>query len=111
MPWSKMDNPTLDPVDSLPFQGLMIHTDGPDKKTQEVLTTPIPPLEQEAVGTAPKDGQTKLETVPKEEEEQVAWELREQIEAGKFRLYIGQLSPEESDTDIEMNRSDYPFLD
>ena len=104
------ENPTLDPVDSIPFNNLMIQTDEPDKKTPEVLTTLIPPLEQGAVGTAPKDGQTKLDTVPKEEEEQAAQELRTQIKE-KYRLYIGQLSLEESDTDTEMDGSNYPFLD
>ena len=34
-----------------------------------------------------------------------------QIEEEKYRLYPGQLSPEESDTDMKMDRSDYPFLD
>ena len=63
------------------------------------------------MGTAPKDGQTKLDTVPEEEKEQVAWELRMWIEEEKYRLYIAQLSPEESDTDMEMDGSDYPFLD
>ena len=89
----------------------MIQIDGPDKKALQVWTTPIPPLEQGAVGTAPIDSQTKLDTVPEEEEEQVAWELRMQIEEEKYRLYIGQLSPGESDTNMEMDGSDYPFLD
>ena len=59
----------MDPVDSIPIKDLMIQTDGLDKKAPEVSTTPIPPLEQGAVGTAPKDGQIKLGTIPKEEEE------------------------------------------
>ena len=75
------------------------------------MTTPISPPEQEAVGTAPKDDQTKLDTVPQEEEEQVAWELRMWIEEEKYKLYIGQLSLEESNKDMEMDGSDYPFLD
>ena len=78
-----MNNPTLDPVDSIPFKDMMIQTDELDKKALEVLTTPIPPLEQGAVGTAPTDGQTKLDTVPKEEEEQATWELRTWIEEEK----------------------------
>ena len=61
-----MNNPTLDPVDSIPFDKLMIQTDGPDKKALEVSTTPIPPPEKGAVGTAITDGQTKLDLVPKE---------------------------------------------
>ena len=54
------------------------------KRQQRDLTTLIPPLEQGAVGTAPKDGQTKLDAVPKEEEEQVVWELRMWIEEEKI---------------------------
>ena len=59
----------------------------------------------------PKDSQTKLDTVPKEEEEQVVQELKTWIEEEKYRLYLGQLSPEESDTDTETDGSDYSFLD
>ena len=108
--WPKMNNPTLDPVDSIPFDKLMIQTDGLDKKAPEVSTTPIPPPEQGAVGTATKDGQTKLDIVPKEEEEQAVQELRMWIEEEKYRLYLSQLSPEESYTDMETDGSDYPFL-
>ena len=32
--WPKTNNPTLDPVDSIPFDNLMIQTDGPDKRHQ-----------------------------------------------------------------------------
>ena len=64
-----MNNPTLDPVDSIPFDNMIIQTDGLDKKALEVSTTLIPLSEQEAVGTATKDGQTKLDVMPKEEEE------------------------------------------
>ena len=73
IPWPNMNNPTLDPVDCIPFDKLMIQTDGPDKKALEVSTTPIPLPEQAAVGTAIIDGQTKLDVVPEEEEEQAAW--------------------------------------
>ena len=61
------------------------------------------------MGTAPKDGKTKLDTVPKEEEELAEWGLRMQIEEEKYKLYIGQLSMEESNMDMEMDRSEYPF--
>ena len=54
-PKPKPDNSTLDLVDSLPFQGLTIQTDGPGEKALEVSTTSIPPLEPGAVGTIPKD--------------------------------------------------------
>ena len=63
------------------------------------------------MGTATKDGQTKLDTVPKEEDETAVWELRMQIEEAKYKLYISQLSMEQSDTETEMDGSDYPFLD
>ena len=53
----------------------MIQTDRLDKKALDVSTTLIAPLEQEA-----KDGQTKLDTVPKEEEEQAERQLRTWIE-------------------------------
>ena len=91
-----MNNPTLDPVDSIPFKDLTIQTDGLDEKAPEILTTLIPLPEQEAVGTAPKEGQTKLDIVRKEDKERAAWELRTQIEEEKYRLYIRQLSPEEA---------------
>ena len=72
-----MNNPTLDPVDSIPFDKLTIQTDRLDKKAPEVSTTLIPLPEQGVVGTAITNGQTKLDVVPKEEEEEhVAWELR-----------------------------------
>ena len=61
--WPKLTNPNLDPVNSIPFKDLMIQIDSMDKKAQVVLPTPIPQPEQGAVGTAPKDGQTKLDTV------------------------------------------------
>ena len=41
----------------------------------------------------------------------VAQELRMQIEEAKYKLYISQLSTEESDTETEMDGSNYPFLD
>ena len=50
IPWPKTNNPTLDPVDSIPFDKLMIQTDGLNKKALEVSTTLIPPPEQGAVG-------------------------------------------------------------
>ena len=44
----------MDLVGALPFQNLRIQHDKKDKKAPEVSTTPIPMLEQGAVGTAPK---------------------------------------------------------
>ena len=53
-PTTKAEDSTSDLVGSLPFQGLKIQTDKTDEKAPEVSTTPIPPLEQGAVGTAQK---------------------------------------------------------
>ena len=63
------------------------------------------------MGTTITDGQTKLDIVPEEEEEQVAQELRTWIEEEKYRLYISQISPEESETDMETDGSNHPLLD
>ena len=54
---------------------------------------------------------SKLEMIPEEQDKMVAWELRMQIEEAKYKLYIGQLSTEESDMETEMDGSNYPFLD
>ena len=35
--------------------------------------------------------------------------VRMQIEEEKYRLYLSQLSLEASETDMEMDGSDYPF--
>ena len=80
IPKTKTEYSISDLVGSLPFQGLKIQPDKMDKKAPEVSTTLIPPLEQGAVGTAAKDGQTKLDTVPKEGDDTTALELRMQIE-------------------------------
>ena len=66
IPRPKTDNSTLNSVDSLPFQGLTIWTDKPDKKAPEVLTTLIPPIEPGTMETIPKDDQAKLNPIPKE---------------------------------------------
>ena len=110
-PKIKARNPTTDLVGSLPFQNLKIQYDKMDEKATEVSTTPIPPLEQGAVATDPKDGISKLDTIPEEQDKMVAWELRMRIEEAKNKLYIGQLSTEESDMETETDGSDYPFLD
>ena len=89
-PKPKTDKPTLDLVDSLPFQGMTIKTDGPDEKALEVSTTLIPPLEPGAVGTIQKDVLLKLNAIPKEEEGLMEQELRMQKEEEKYNLYISQ---------------------
>ena len=89
----------------------MIQTDRPDIKALENPTTSDPPLEQGTGGTSSKEGQPKLDPVAEEEEKQVEQEIREHIEEAKYKLYIGQLSTEESNLDTEMDESDYPFLD
>ena len=79
-PKIKAGNPTMDLLGSLPFQSLKIQPDKTEKKALEVSTTPIPPLQQGAVGTAPKDRISKLDMIPKEQDEMAAQELRMQIE-------------------------------
>ena len=106
-----MDNPTHDSVDSIPFHGLKIWTDGPDKKAPEVSTASNLPLEQGEEGTAPKEGQPKLDAIIEEEEKQAQPDIRRRIEEVKYKLYIGQLSMEESDLDMHTDRSKNPFLD
>ena len=111
IPRPKPHNSTLDLVDSLPYQGLTIWTDGPDKKAPEVSTISIPPIEPGAVGAIPKDNQAKLNPIPKEEGELTDQELRRQKEEETYNFYISQLSPEDSNMDMETDRSHYPFLD
>ena len=110
-PIIKEGNPTMDLVGALPFQNLKIEPNNKDKKALEASTTPIPMLEQGAVGTAPKNSISKLDPVPKEQDKTVACELRMQIEEAKYKLYIGQLSTEESNMETGTDESKYPFLD
>ena len=110
-PKNKAGNFTTDLVGSLPFQNLKVRPDKMDKKAPEISTTLIPSLEQGVVGIAPKHGIPKLDMVPKEQDKMVVWELRMQIEEAKYKLYLGQLSTEESDMETETDGSDYPFLD
>ena len=74
-PMIKVGNPTMDPVGTLPFHNLKIQLDKKDEKTPEVSTTPIPLLEG-AVGTAPKNSISNLDTVTEEHDEIVACKLR-----------------------------------
>ena len=105
------DNATHDSVDSIPFHGLTIQTDRLDEKAPENPTTLDPLLEQGTGGTSSKESQPMLDPVVEEEEKQAEQEIREHIEEAKYKLYIGQLSTEESDLDTDMDKSDYPFLD
>ena len=82
-PKIKAGNPTTDLVGSLSFQSLKIQPDKMDEQALEVSTTPMPPLEQGAVRTAPKDSISKLDMIPKEQDKMAAWELRMQIEEAK----------------------------
>ena len=76
-----------------------------------VSNTLIPPLEHGAVGTIPKDDQTKLNPIPEEEQNLTEQELRMKREEEKYNFYISQLSPEDSNTDTETDGPNYPFLD
>ena len=83
----------------------MIKTDRPGKKALEVSTSLIPPLEPGAIGTTLKeDGNTEVEDEGLTEQELRLWREEE-----KYAIYIGQLSPEDSDMDMEMDKSEYPF--
>ena len=106
-----MDNPTHDSVDSIPFHGLMIQTDRVDKKALEISTTVNPLLEQGVEGTAPKEDQPKIDPIVEEEEKQAEQEIRRKIEEVKYKHYVGQLSTEDSDIDMDMDGSNYPFSD
>ena len=77
----------------------------------EVLTPLISQLEPGAVGTISKDDQMKLNPIPKEEEGLMEQELRMQKEEENYSFYIGQLSLDDRDMDMETEGSDYPFLD
>ena len=96
------------------LQDLMIQTDGLDKKALEVSDhIDCSALEQGAVGNSPiTDGQTKLDIVPKEEEEQAEQELRTWIEEEKYRLYLWSTTVQKKVTqNTETDGYDYPFLD
>ena len=90
---------------------MKIQPDKKDKKAPEVSTTPIPLLEQGAMGTAPKNSISKLDMVPEQQDETVAHELRMQIEEVKYKLYIGQMSTEERNMETETDEYEYPLLD
>ena len=96
---------------ALPFQNLKIQPNKKDEKAPEVSTTPIPMLEKGALGTAPKNSISKFDMVPNEPDKTVACKLRMQIEEVKYKLYIGQMGTEESDTETGTDQSEYPFLD
>ena len=99
-----MDKQRLDLVDTLPFQNLMIKTDRPDEKGLAVSTTLIPPLELGAFGTTWKeDGITEVE-----DEGLMEQKLRLQREE-KYAIYVGQLSPKDSDTNTHTDEMEYPF--
>ena len=111
-PRPTMENPTLDLVNSIPFHGLTICTDGPDKKAPEVPTATLnPPQAQEAGETTPKEGQQKLDPIAEEEEKQAEQEIRRNLEEAKYKLYVGQLSMEDSDLDTDMDESNCSFQD
>ena len=88
----------------------MIWTDGLDKKAQEIIMTTNPLLTQETAGKTLREDLLKLEPIM-EEEKQADQEIREHIEEAKYKLYMGQLSTEDSNLDMDMDESDYPFLD
>ena len=105
IPKPETDKLTSDSVDTLTFQNLTIKMNRLDEKAPEVLTTLVPPPEPGAIGTTLKeDGITKAE-----DEGLMEQELRLQKEEETYAIYIGNLSPKDSDTDMEMDESKYPF--
>ena len=101
-PRPTMDNPTPDSVDSIPFHGLTIWTMDQTKKASEITATSNPPLTQGTEGKTLKEGLLRLEPIV-EEEKQVEQEIREHIEEAKYKLYMGQLSTEDSNLDTDMD--------
>ena len=78
-PRPMMDNPTHDSVDLIPFQGLTIWMDTPDKKAPESAVTIYPLLTKETEGKTQKEDLPKLEPIM-EEEKQAEQEIREHVE-------------------------------
>ena len=107
MPKPETDKQTSDSVDTPPFQNLTIKMNRLDEKAPEVSTTLVSPIEPGVIGTTPKeDSITKAEDRGLTEQE-----LRLQREEEKYAMYISHLSPKDSDTDTEMDKSEYPFYD
>ena len=78
------DNPTHDSVDLIPFQGLAIWMDGPDKKSPESVVTINPLLTQETEGKTLKEDLPKLEPIM-EEEKQAEQEIKRAHRRGKIQ--------------------------
>ena len=111
IPKPETDKQTLDPVDTLPYQNLTIKMNGLDEKAPEVSTTLVPPSESGVIGIPLKEDLTRLDGITKAKEEGlVEHELRLQKEE-KYAIYVNNLSPKDSDTDMEMDESEYPFYD
>ena len=102
------NNPIHDSVDLIPFQGLTIQMNRLDKKAPGSTVMTNPPQTQETEGKTLKEDLPKLDPIM-EEEKQAGQEIREHIEEAKYKLYMGQLSTE--DSNLDMDKSDYPFLD
>ena len=108
-PKPDVHKPTLDSIDDIPFQKLMIETDGSEKK-MEASDTLVPQPEPEVTGTTPGMDAMKLDGIKDGDEEGLTeQELHLQREEEKYALYLDTLKPEESDTESETDKSEYPF--
>ena len=103
---------TLDSLDDIPFQKMMIETDRPEEKMMEVSHTLVPPSEPQVTGTTPMKDLTKLDGIKEENKGGLMeHELHLHREEEKYALYIGNLSPEESNTESETDDSNYSFCE
>ena len=90
----------------------MIQTSGLDEKTAIVSDTLVPLPEPEAIGTTPNEDMTKLGSIKETDEEgPTEHELHLLREEEKYTLYIGTLSPQESDMESEMDKSEHQFYE
>ena len=101
---------TLDLIDDIPIQKLMIETDRLEEKMIKASDTWIPPQEMEATGITPDMDSTKLDSIKDGDEGGLTeHELHLQREDEKYTLYLDTQKPEESDTELETDESKYPF--
>ena len=107
---SETDKQTLYLVDTLPFQKMTIEMNELEDKTLEVSNTLVPLQEKGAIRITLSENVIKLDgTEEANKEGLIEHELHLQREEEKYALYIGILSPEESDIESEMDESEYPF--
>ena len=89
----------------------MIQTDQPDNKGTGGHDHTDPTTREGSSGDSPKRWPNKIRHSVQRRKEQAEQELRMWIEEAKYKLYIRQLSMEESNVDTGTDESKYPFLD